>query len=354
MQCLLEIDGFKGYNTLNDYVKRWESMAEREIMVSVFCTAYNHEEYIREALDSFVGQKTDFAFEVLVNDDCSSDGTAAIIEDYARRYPEIIRPFIQKENLFSRGVAHLYSTVFFPNARGKYVAYCEGDDKWSDDTKLQQQVDFLESHEEYSGCVHNTLLHYCAGDQEDTPLVAAKGGDCDIGFDTVIKGMNHAFHTSSIMARREYIVSPPDFYYAAADHGFTDYAIALWLCVNGKVRFIDRLMSVYRISSNPAAWSAKLSRHYARLTEFIRGEIAMMEKLMGHVEGAEKEQTERELKLRRYELLDIKGQVEQLVSPEYADIFRSKGFSYRLKTRIKILFPALHRIYRKRQGYGDY
>lgn len=329
-------------------------MAEREIMVSVFCTAYNHEEYIREALDSFVNQKTDFAFEVLVNDDCSTDGTAAVIADYASRYPDIIRPFLQKENLFSKGVAHLYSTVFFPNARGRYVAYCEADDKWCDETKLQQQVDFLEAHPDYSGCVHNTMLHYCGGDQADCQLVPAKGGDCDIGFETVIKGMNHAFHTSSIMARREYIVSPPDFYYAAAEHGFTDYAIGLWLTMNGRVRFLDSVMSVYRISSNPSAWSAKLERHYARLTEFIRGEIAMMEKILGHVDGEKKEQTQRELKNRRYELLDIKGQVEELVSGEYIDIFRSKSFSYRLKTRIKILFPALHKIYRKRQGYGDY
>jgi len=329
-------------------------MAEREIKVSVFCTAYNHEEYIREALDSFVNQKTDFAFEVLVNDDCSTDGTAAIIEDYARRYPDIIRPFIQKENLFCKGVAYLYSTVFFPNARGKYVAYCEGDDKWCDDTKLQQQVDFLDSHPEYSGCVHNTMLHYCGGETKDVQLVPDKGGDCDIGFDTVIKGMSQSFHTSSIMSRREYIVSPPDFYYTAADHGFTDYAIALWMTMKGKVRFIDSVMSMYRISSNPAAWSAKLERHYARLTEFIRGEIAMMEKVLGHVEGEERKQTERELKKRRYELFDITGQVKMLISPEYVDIFRSKGLSYRLKTGVKILFPALNRLYRKRQGYGDY
>lgn len=329
-------------------------MAEREIKVSVLCTAYNHEEYIREALDSFVGQRTDFAFEVLVNDDCSTDSTAAIIEEYARKYPEIIRPFIQKENLFSKGVAHLYSTVFFPNARGRYIAYCEGDDKWSDMDKLQLQADFLDSHPEYSGCVHNTLLHYCAGGGEDGLLVAEKGGDCDIGFETVIKGMSHSFHTSSIMARREYIVSPPDFYFAAAEHGFTDYAIALWLCVRGRVRFLDRAMSVYRISSNPAAWSAKLERHYARLKEFITGEIAMMEKLMGHVQGERAALCEHELLLRRYELADIEGRVHELVKPPYDKIFRSKSLSYRLKTRAKILLPALHRYYRKKQGYGDY
>ena len=80
----------------------------------------------------------------------------------------------------------------------------------------------------------------------------------------------------------------------------------------------------------------------------------MMEKVLGHVEGEERKQTERELKKRRYELFDITGQVKMLITPEYIDIFRSKGLSYRFKTGVKILFPVLNRLYRKRQGYGDY
>ena len=74
-------------------------MPDNECMVSVLCTAYNHEQYLRECLDGFISQETDFPFEVLVNDDCSADATAAVIRDYAAKYPEIIRPFYQKENL---------------------------------------------------------------------------------------------------------------------------------------------------------------------------------------------------------------------------------------------------------------
>ena len=329
-------------------------MAEKTCRVSILCTAYNHEAYLREALESFVNQKTDFPFEVLVNDDCSTDGTAEIIREYARRYPRIIRPFLQTENQFSKGLAQLYASVFYANAGGEYICFCEGDDKWCDDSKLQRQVDFLDSHPDYCACVHNTMLHYCSSAQSDRLLVPEKDGDCDIDFATVIRGMSASFHTSSIMARREWIVSPPDFYYAASSHGFLDYAIALWLCLNGKIRFLDRCMSVYRISSNPAAWSAKLDRQYARLTEFIRGEIAMMEQLLSHVDGENEALTRRELLARRYELADIEGRVEELPRPPFDTIYRSRALSYRLKTRIKILFPALHRIYRKKQGYGDF
>ena len=328
-------------------------MPDNECMVSVLCTAYNHEQYLRECLDGFVSQETDFPFEVLVNDDCSTDGTAAIIREYAARYPQIIRPFYQEKNLFSAiGMPGLFDKVFCPNARGKYIALCEGDDKWSDNKKLQLQVEFLENHSEYSGCVHNTTLHFCEDSAADRPLISAQG-DRDVGFETVITGMSNAFHTSSILARKEYIVSPPDFYYTAGAHGFTDYAIGLWLTMNGRVRFLDREMSVYRISSNPEAWSSNLGRSYGKLREFVAGEVAMMETMLPRLEGDNLRAAEKELTLRRYELYDITGQVEKLYEQPYLDILRAKPFSYRLKTGIKKAFPAFHAYYRKKQGYGD-
>lgn len=328
-------------------------MADKECMVSVLCTAYNHEQYLRECLDSFLSQETDFPFEVLVNDDCSTDGTAAILREYAEKYPEIIRPFYQEKNLFSQvKMPGLFERVFYPNLKGKYINICEGDDKFSDSHKLQMQVDFLEAHSDYTACVHNTTLHFCADNSADRPLIEEKG-DRDVEFETVVKGMSSAFHTSSILARREYIVSPPDFHYVAGSYGFTDYAIGLWLTMNGKVRFIDREMSVYRISSNPEAWSSHLGRQYGKLKEFITGEIAMMETMLPQLEGAKKEAVENELILRRYELYDITGQVEKLYEAPYREIFKARPFSYRLKTDIKRFFPALHAYYRKKQGYTE-
>lgn len=118
-------------------------------LVSVCCTAYNHERFIRQCLDGFVTQKTSFSFEVIVHDDASTDGTQDIIREFAARYPDIIKPIYQTENQYSKGV-RINLTYIFPRIKGKYVAICEGDDYWTDPYKLQKQVDFLESH---PGCV---------------------------------------------------------------------------------------------------------------------------------------------------------------------------------------------------------
>ena len=147
--------------------------------VSVLCAAYNHEEYLRQTLDSFLNQKTDFPFEVLVNDDASTDSTGDIIREYAAKYPDVIRPFYQKENLYSRRI-NLYDVVFFPACRGEYIAVCEGDDYWNDPEKLQLQVNWLDTHPEYSACVHNSIGHFA--DQPDKVLFA-QDGDRDIPFD---------------------------------------------------------------------------------------------------------------------------------------------------------------------------
>lgn len=329
-------------------------MEEKCCMVSVLCTAYNHEEYIAECLEGFVNQKTDFPFEVLVNDDASTDATAEIIKQYAEKYPEIIRPFCQKENLYSRlKMPGLFAKVFYPKAKGKYIALCEGDDKWCDDTKLQRQVDWLEAHPEYTACVHNTILRFC-GNEDDDRWLLDKQGDRDVEFSTVITGMSNAFHTSSIMARREYIVDPPEFHIVAGSYGFTDYAIGLWLTMNGKVRFIDRPMSVYRISSNPEAWSANLGRQYGKLKEFIEGECAMMRSMRPLLDAEKSAYLESELILREFELYDITGRVDMLYKEPYRTVLRQKDIKYRTKTLIKKLFPALHSRYRKKQGYGDY
>ena len=329
-------------------------MEEKSCMVSILCTAYNHEKYIAECLESFVAQKTDFPFEVLVNDDASADNTAVIIQQYAEKYPDIIRPFYQEKNLYSQlKMPGLFAKVFYPAAKGKYIALCEGDDKWCDETKLQRQVDWLETHPDYTACVHNTILRFCDNESDDRVLIEEKG-DRDVEFSTVIKGMSSAFHTSSILARREYIVDPPEFHIVAGSYGFTDYAIGLWLTMKGRVRFIDRPMSMYRISSNPEAWTANLARQYDKLKEFIAGECAMMRSMRPLLTSEQSAYVESELILREYELYDITGQVDKLYTEPYRTILRQKDIKYRAKTLFKKLFPKLHSKYRQKRGYKDY
>lgn len=124
-----------------------------KIKVSIRCFAYNHERFIRQCLDGFVMQKTDFRFEAIVHDDASTDNTAAIIREYAEKYPDIIKPIYETENQYSKHDGSL-TRIMNAHTRGKYVAMCEGDDYWTDPYKLQKQVDFLESHPDYVMCSH--------------------------------------------------------------------------------------------------------------------------------------------------------------------------------------------------------
>ena len=135
-----------------------EEMNNQGIMLTVRTIAYNQEHYIRDCLEGIVKQQTSFKFEAIVHDDCSTDHTADIIREYAKKYPDIIKPIYEEENQYSMGVNSQMNTKMNAFTHGKYIALCEGDDYWTDPTKLQRQVDFLEAHPDYSMCFHNAKL----------------------------------------------------------------------------------------------------------------------------------------------------------------------------------------------------
>ncbi len=113
-------------------------------MVSIKCLVYNHAPYLRQCLDGFVMQKTNFRFEAIVHDDCSTDGSQEIIKEYAAKYPDIIKPIYETENQYSKHDGSLRRAID-SHLIGKYIAFCEGDDFWTDPNKLQMQVDYLEN-----------------------------------------------------------------------------------------------------------------------------------------------------------------------------------------------------------------
>ena len=133
------------------------------VLVAIKCLVYNHEPYLRDCLQGFVMQKTDFPIVVIVHDDASTDNSAAIIREYAEKYPDIIRPIYEIENQYSKGDGSLGRVMnkAVDAIGAKYIAYCEGDDYWTDPLKLQKQVDFLEANPEYDMvCARfNHLVH---------------------------------------------------------------------------------------------------------------------------------------------------------------------------------------------------
>lgn len=126
-------------------------MNEDRIAVSVICVTYNHEKYIREALDSILMQQTDFEYEIRIGEDCSTDGTRDILREYEKRYPERFHMYYREKNLGATKNEY----ELFMDAKGKYIAALELDDIWTDPLKLQKQFDFMESHEEYIGVAHD-------------------------------------------------------------------------------------------------------------------------------------------------------------------------------------------------------
>ena len=323
---------------------------ENNVLVSICCLAYNHEKYLRDTLEGFLMQKVDFPIEILINDDASTDHTAEIMREYEAKYPGLIRAFYQPVNLYSQG-KDLCLEVLYPQARGKYIALCEGDDYWTHPNKLQRQVDFLEAHPEYSACVHDTMLHYCGGDgKKDRPLLNHPA-DCDVRFEDLCNGMSYSFHTSSVVAKKSIIANPQDFFYVGLRYGFGDHPDGLWLYVNGPIRCLKECMSVYRIHSGSASWSAAVDGEYDKLREFIIGKLELLRAFRPYAPKDKLDVVDRAILEKEFELMYIEGRDADQRKPPYDEILASKPLAYRAKNELKTLFPAIQRRYREKRGY---
>ena len=214
-------------------------------------------------------------------------------------------------------------------------------------------MDFLEAHPDYTACVHNTELVKYDGARADDELIT-RDSDCDMEFTDILPGMSYAWHTSSLLARTDLLADPPDFYTVAADAGFGDFPYALWLRLNGKIRFLARFMSRYRLSSSADSWSADLEKQTSRRTRFQRGVIAMLTVFRGHVtDETLLKLTDEWIDRWNFQLLYTLGRDRELRQEPYRAILREKPLSFRVKNLVKCAFPALHRLYRKRQGYNE-
>lgn len=244
-----------------------------DIMVSIICNTYNHELYIKDALESFVNQKTNFKFEVLVHDDASTDKTADIIREYEEKYPEIIKPIYQTENQHSKPGGNIRNRQL-DRAEGKYIALCEGDDYWTDENKLQRQVDFLENNPEYSLCVHSAI--YVKADTKEVVSTYKKiDHDIDLTPGDVILDDGEKMATNSMLFVAQLYRD-----YAKAGWKFPvgDYPLAMYLAFNGKVRCLHYIMSAYRVQAR-GSWSQHImsdnisanKRRIAVLKKLIKG-----------------------------------------------------------------------------------
>lgn len=143
----------------------------------------------------------------MINDDASTDGTADIIREYEQKYPDIIKAMYQTQNQWSKKQT-LSKVLTFPYVRGQYVVLCEGDDYWTDPLKLQKQVDFMESHPDFSICFHPVIMHWDDHCESDSifPSTEERFGKDVLTLDDLLK--SNFIHTNSVMYRWRFHKDP--------------------------------------------------------------------------------------------------------------------------------------------------
>lgn len=228
---------------------------EEPILVAIHCMVYNHEQYLRDCLEGFVMQKTNYPFVAIVHEDASTDGSAAIIREYEEKYPNIIKPIYETENQWSKhdGSLERIMNEAIDATGAKYIAMCEGDDYWTDSLKLQRQIDFLEAHPDYSMCFHAAKISLEGVDASIT------GAKCE-SLVTREYFANDMFAswivpTASIVYRKKML----DAFSLRHSEWLTrgDIALVLRCSHVGRVWGMEEQMSVYRmqpssVSHNPA------------------------------------------------------------------------------------------------------
>lgn len=243
-----------------------------EPVISIICNTFNQEKYIGEALDSFLMQKVNVPFEILVHDDASTDNTPEIIKEYEAKYPDVIKPIYQVENQYSKGVS-ITPKIQIPRAKGKYVAFCEGDDYWTDENKLQIQLDFMEANPEYTLCCHAYSMV-----NKDRTLIEERfdfESDCDVPMEKLIGNQLLLPQFATHFLRTDCISQFTGEFLGKKSQ---DTVIRIFCATKGKIRYFNKNMSCYRRFTE-GSWTMRVGQDKRKMAEQIRSYIPFLEKL---------------------------------------------------------------------------
>jgi len=246
---------------------------EQKPLVGIKCLAYNHEKTIRQTLEGFVNQKTDFPFIAVVHDDASTDGTAAIIREYAEKYPDIIKPIFEENNLYQQGKFEQIERLINQAMDGcKYVALCEGDDYWISYDKLQRQVNYLEEHQEYSMCCTDSVVLTEHG-EEDWCISDA---DTDLSLENLIIRGGLYFATAGILYKKSVKDNYPE---CCKQCSVGDHPLQIMCGLKGKVRYFSEKMVAYRFAIGNSWTATRKKMDIDKLLRSWKTSIIMLEGL---------------------------------------------------------------------------
>jgi glycosyltransferase involved in cell wall biosynthesis len=214
------------------------SPQDESVAVSVLVVTYNHARFVREALESAIAQRLPQRFEILVSEDCSTDGTREIVQAYADSHPDLIRLLLSERNVRSNEVV----ARGFRAARGQYVALLDGDDYWASNDKLRAQVAFLDARPDFTICFHNVQV-VDERSQSTGRLWNAPGQPEVSGLQDLLRG--NFIATSSVVYRRASVTEIPRWY----DQFFpvTDWPLHVLYAREGRIGYLDRTLGAYRL-----------------------------------------------------------------------------------------------------------
>jgi glycosyltransferase involved in cell wall biosynthesis len=317
-----------------------------EILVSIDCITYNHEKYIADAIESFLMQKTNFKYEILVHDDASTDRTADIIKEYEKKYPDIIKPILQKENQHSRGIKRIAYVFNHNRAIGKYIAMCEGDDYWTDPYKLQKQIDYMESHPQCGMCFHAAeIVSVGAG---KVGVIKPYDNNCISPTEDIILGGGGFIATNSIMYRKEILDNVPGFF---LDAPLADYPLQILSSTRNYAYYISDFMSVYRAgvegswTSNTWANGLKSGKNTEeKVINLRKSLIEMLKEFDGYSSGRYYNTINKRILAYEFEILKVEKKIKQLKMPKYRPMYDSLSKIEKVKLNIKCYFPGIYRM----------
>ncbi len=317
----------------------------RQPLVSVCVLVYNQVQYLEKCLDSILNQETTFPFEVLVHDDASRDGSTEVIIRYAEEYPGIVIPVIQSENQYSkdRCIHRLYREYLYPKARGRYIAYCEGDDYWLTNNKLQRQFEILESNLECPMCLHRVCVVNERGESSGWgyPQNEIKTGVLS-SYD-FMKGLTdgYFFHTTSFMTRYSVItrlIENQPQYYSFAD--VDDVPLLLYFGQLGNVYYINDTMSCYRRNSI-GSWTEYQRGNKERIIAHKWKMIDMYRAYDQFTNGEYHELVEHWINNERFMIAEHEHDFVEMDKAVYKVFMNKRGLRFKIRVKVGKLKQSL-------------
>lgn len=319
----------------------------KDEIVSVIMLAYNHEKWIEKAMMSVINQKTKYKYKIYIHEDCSTDGTRAIVQKISKDYPDLVIPIMPEKNRHSQGI-RIIADILLPMLKGKYVMICEGDDYWTDENKIEMQISYMEQHTDCSLTFGNAQIVDTEGRYmrnalpdymwKDEGLLRKLLGSGDCNFTTEEMILLDFVPTASLCFRYDSV----NILNKLSDS--CDLAMRLAAAYNGNyTHYFNRILSAYR-TGNPNSASGSIFGSF----ELLYKHFYMRHK---QIYGKFNEVTNNMYSDTINKVLDRK-MIIALLAKSYSEAKKQNRFNelysnVRLKELVKYYFPCIFKLIKK-------